>query len=73
LFLIYLRVFPCVGHAAKTDSSEEAHGQADITYCEVIPKEPFCTDAVGKVSMTLRMREMWSLIWAGLAQLLLFI
>ena len=37
LFLIYLRVLPCVGHAAKMDSSEEAHGQAVITYCEVTP------------------------------------
>ena len=39
LFLIYLGVLPRVGVyvLAKMDSSEEAHGQADIAYCEVTP------------------------------------
>ena len=42
LFLIYLRVLPCVRVyvLAKMDFSEEAHGQVDITYCEVTPS-PF--------------------------------
>ena len=36
-------------------------------------EQPFCACVVGKVSLTLRMRNMWSLIWTGLKLLLLFI
>ena len=84
LYLVYVRVLPCVcvDLSAKMDSSKEAYGQVDITYYEVtLPpfltfKEPFCACVAGKVSLTLRMRDMWSLslIWAGLSfsSLLLF-
>ena len=66
--LVYLRVLPCVrAHLlAKMDSSEEAYGRLNITPF-LTSKEPFCACIVGKVSLTLRMRNMWSLIWAGLS------
>ena len=52
---------------AKMDSSPEAYGKVDITYCGVAPppflalEEPFCACVVRKVSLTSRMRYMWSL------------
>ena len=79
-YLVYLRILPCVcAHLlAKMDSSEEAYGQVDITYYEVTPppfltsKEPFCVCVVGKVSLTSRMKNMWSFIsYLDRAQLLL--
>ena len=45
----------------------------DITYYGVTPlpflssKEPFYACVVGKLSLTSRMRNTWSLIWAGLS------
>ena len=62
--LVYLRVLPdvCI---AKMGSREEVYRQVDSIYYEVVSclsltsKEPFCC-AVREVSMTLRIRTMWS-------------
>lgn len=62
--LVYLRVLPdvCI---AKMGSREEVYRQIDSTYYEAVScpsltsKEPFCC-AVREVSMTLRIRTMWS-------------
>ena len=78
LYLIYLMVLPCMRayFLAKMDSIEEAYGQVDITYCEVISplltsKEPFCIRVVREVSLTSRLRNMWSFIYyLGRIQLL---
>ena len=58
------------------DSSEETYGYVDITCYGVVPlplpftsEETFCACVVGKVSLTLRMRNMKSLS-LGRAQLL---
>ena len=67
--LVYLRALPCV-HAhllAEMDSREEAYGNVDIAYYGVAlppfltPEEPFYACVVGKVSITSRTRNMWSL------------
>ena len=46
----------------------EAYGYADTTLF-LTSKEPLCKCIVGKVSLILRMRNIWSLsfIWAGLS------
>ena len=53
---------------ARIDSSKEACGQLDITYCDVTPpslltsKEPFLSMDIGReFSLNLNMRNMWSL------------
>ena len=57
----------------KMDSSTEFYEEVDTTYYEVVPsillwvgptqspEEIFCTFVVGEVSLTSRMRNMWSL------------
>ena len=51
---------------AKMDSTKEAYGYVDVTPF-LISKKPFCSSMVRKVSLTLKMRNMRSLIWAGLS------
>lgn len=48
------------------DSTKEAYGYVDVTPF-LISKKPFCSSMVRKVSLTLKMRNMRSLIWAGLS------
>ena len=54
---------------AKMDSRGEAYGQVDVSTLFLTSTEPFCTSVVRKLSLTLRMKNMWSLslIWAGLS------
>lgn len=72
LYLVYLRVLPCV-HVhllTKMDSREEACGYLDITYYEMMPylfltsKETFSACVVREVSLTLEICGLPSLTWA---------
>lgn len=54
----------CAPLIAKMGSHEETYREVDSTYYEVVPcpfltSRPFCC-AVREVSMTLRIRTMWS-------------
>ena len=57
---------------AKMDSSEQVYRYSDITYCGVVAppsltlEEAFCACVVGKVSLTSRMRNTWSLYLSSL-------
>ena len=61
-YLVYLRVplCVCVNLLAKKDSREEACEQVDITPF-LTSKAPHCACIARKISLTLRMRNMWSL------------
>ena len=65
LCLVYHRVLPSVRlhFLAKMDSSEEACRQADIF---LACKQPLYSSIVNKISLTSRVRNMWSLNQAGL-------
>ena len=68
-YMVYLRILPCIPEhlSAKMDSTKEAYGLVGLASFPFWPPRNFL---VGRVSLTLRIRNLWSLIWAGPSLLL---
>ena len=74
-YLVYLKVLPCVLTLSQPRQILVKRPVGRLTSftmrCHHLPfdsEEHFCTCEVRKVSLTLRMGNMWSLTWAGLTR-----